>query len=502
MTAVTPRVLIIAPPPTPNGGLHLGHLSGPYLAADVISRLLKMNGGEVYSVISTDDFQTYVDVRADRLGCTTADLLAQAQADIQQTVDRYSLGFGQLGCSDEGYRTFIETFFERALSANAIEIADVRVAYDQESGAYLNGPEVPGYCARCFSKACESICECCGEPNSGHDLLAFGLSERVVFKAEPRLVVDLERYRGGLQNWLNNCDIRSPKMLANLRRWLDRPLGRRAISRKGSPRGISAPPALTNQTIDPWAEMYPGHFYHLESRVGPVSPRDRYLQFLGFDNGYFYTVLHGALSVVARQCGFDWPEPEALIINRFYNLGDSKFSTSQGHAIWANDFAARHDTDLIRFYLALNGPEHDEASFIEDLAENAISRIAAAINRVAKAYNVSRSRFPSASLEMRADLAESHLESCLSIKELATDALAKLDLLDAMIAQGKESDAASLAPELFTITLAPLMPGLASLAATQLPERLPEIQPSPCVCQSSMQAEVDYAAQGLSTGKS
>ena len=475
MNPIAARTLVIAPPPTPNGGLHLGHLSGPYLAADIVSRSLMMQGDEVFSAISTDDFQTYVDVRARKLGCSSDELLARAQADIEDTIDRYSLGFGELGRCDDTYCEFIAGFFDKALDAGLCEIAESIAAIDPASGAYLNGPELPGYCSRCFTPACETICESCGEPNSGYDLLDPGLGGPVSFRKEERLVVDLERFRGGLTDWLNSCDIQCPKLRANLQFWLGRPLGRRALSRKGCERGVRAPLGLPGQTIDPWAEMYPGHFHHLAAKAGRIAPGDRYLQFLGFDNGYFYTILHGVLAVVGRQCGYDWPRPDALVVNRFYNLGNSKFSTSQGHAIWANDFAEKHDTDLIRFYLALHGPEFDEASFVEELAADSIARIAGVIDRIAGAYNQWDKRDGSQADSPYRGLAAPGPTTGLSMKSLARRALSKLDLLDAMLRQGRAVEVAALAPDLFTGDLAPIMPRFSAQARRHLPERLPSI---------------------------
>jgi methionyl-tRNA synthetase len=253
----------------------------------------------------------------------------------------------------------------------------------------MEGPQITGACPSCLAPACGGICESCGDPNGGFDLVPDTAPGSVSIAREPRLTLDLEAYRPFLADFFAKCEVQSPKLRAKLSEWMSKPLGRFLLSGP-APRGLDAPAGTPpGQKLNVWAEMYPGHFHHLERACSPILPTDRYVQFLGFDNSYFYTIVHGALARIAQICGHDWPLPERLVINRFYNLGFEKFSTSRGVVVWANDLARRHDPDLIRLFLALHGPEHDEASFDAAAADERIRQLATILDRVATSFNAS-----------------------------------------------------------------------------------------------------------------
>src|ERR1051326_6126261 len=106
-----PLQLIVAPPPTPNGDLHVGHLSGPYLAADIYRRRMLQQGSQAVYVVSSDDHQSYVDTTAKRLGLSPEGLIAQARRDIQKSFEAYSIGLDHFGQPSPEYCSFVSRFF-------------------------------------------------------------------------------------------------------------------------------------------------------------------------------------------------------------------------------------------------------------------------------------------------------------------------------------------------------------------------------------------------------
>lgn len=472
----TPRHLIAAPPPTPNGGLHLGHLSGPYLAADVFRRESLACGHEAVMAISTDDHQVYVDLAADRFELSAQSLIARSRRDIAETLVRFGLGDRELAQSGPEYNAFVGDFFSDALERGLIELGDCEVAWDDRAGRALEGPEVTGACPACFAEATGGICEACGDPNQGWDLLEIPGGPTLSSRTQPCLLIDLERYRAELSAWFNELEIASAPLRNKLAGWTAGPLGRFALS-SPAPRGVPAPAsAPTGHRINVWAEMYPGHILHMEQAAGGFRPDDRYVQFLGFDNSYYYTILHGALAAVAQRCGRDWPKPRALIVNRFYNLGFEKFSTSRNVAVWANEFADRFNTDLIRFWLALHGPQHDEASFNLQDAEARIANLGDLINRISAAFNA---RLPVADKAVAPQFAapfRSGAAAGLSMRDLAVRALNQLEFLDRAIQAGDLSLLPQ-APLVMRQCLRSLCPQLCARITLQPGARMPLLEP-------------------------
>jgi methionyl-tRNA synthetase len=380
--------LIIAPPPTPNGDLHVGHLAGPYLAADIYKRYLAQHGIRAHLAISTDDHQTYVDTTAHRLGLSRGELIARSREEIRESLLAYSIELDEFGSPDAAYRNHVVHYFATLLKAGLIRVANARVLFDLHTESYPVEAFVAGYCPHCLDSACGGVCESCGCPNSNTDLLGLDC-DRYEIREEPRLTLDLESFRPTLDTFLNSMTTHRPALHHLIRELLARPLPPFSLSYKTGV-GIDTSFAdLPDQQLNVWGEMYVGHMHFLERALGrAVSAHDSYVQFLGFDNSYFYVFVHVALAIAADKCGFDWPKPAAFLTNQFYCLSDEKFSTSRRHLIWSRELTVDFNPDLIRLYLALHGPELQEASFELTSFESAASRMATCINELVDAYNL------------------------------------------------------------------------------------------------------------------
>ena len=381
--------LIVAPPPTPNGDLHVGHMSGPYLAADIYRRRVLQQGSRAIYLVSSDDHQSYVDTTATRLGLSPEELIAKARQDIQQSLDAYSIGLDHFGQPCAEYRDFVTNFFSKLVSNRLIRKEDVPVLYDTHRDIFPVEAFVSGRCPNCLEATCGGICEGCGHPNNCTDLLGLDTS-RYQTRLEERLVFDLEQFRPALDDYLLKLHTHRPALKRLINQLLAKKLQPFILSYK-TPRGIGTGAwGLPDQNLNVWGEMYPGHMYWLSKFAGDALADGKYVQFLGFDNSYFYIFVHVALALAGRQSGFDWPLPSAFITNQFYYLQTGKFSTSKGHVIWARDLAADYNPDLARLFLALHAPEYQEATFSEPVFRLAVDELAVTINKLAATYNSKR----------------------------------------------------------------------------------------------------------------
>ena len=467
------RVHIIAPPPTPNGDLHIGHMAGPYLAADMYRRYLAQRGVDTNYVVSSDDHQSYVDTTAARLGLERTTLVQKSREEIANTLQTYGIGVSTFASIDSKYRMFIADFFARLLQDGSIEVRYVDVLYDPRAGTYPVESFVSGVCPTCLTSTAGGICEACGHPNSCVNLLNLD-TKRFEIVSVPRLILDLERYRPRLQQTLDSMPHR-PALKRLISQLLSRELSPFALSYQ-TQRGISTSFAkLPDQQLNVWGEMFPGHMYFLRQACGALSGSDGYVQFLGFDNSYFYVIVHMALLFAAKKSGFDWPTPAAFITNQFYNLDSDKFSTSKGHLVWARDLAREFNPDLIRLYLALHGPEYQEASFVRSVFEKSADEIAQRINRAVGAFNVAGARFPKghavAPTHLVAPMAQTFDLDHYSASLIAKIAMNGIQRVEQEIVSGNKS-ILPYVPSILTLCLEVFCPGYSTLVRDQFPIRI------------------------------
>ncbi|MBV9026345.1 MAG: class I tRNA ligase family protein, partial [Streptomycetaceae bacterium] len=167
-------VFVFSTPPTPNGDLHLGHLSGPYLGADAFVRFQRMTGNEAWHLTGSDDYQSYVVGAARQEAREPAETAAHYSAEIAQTLALMDIPLDQYTVTnaDPDYRQGLRDFFSRVVASGRIAVTEKDALFDADSGQYLYEVDVKGGCPGCGSGTSGNICEECGEPNTVVDLVA------------------------------------------------------------------------------------------------------------------------------------------------------------------------------------------------------------------------------------------------------------------------------------------------------------------------------------------
>lgn len=370
------RYLITATPPTTNGDLHLGHLSGPYLAADVFGRFARSRGNEAVYVSSADDNQTYLVTTAaleHRAPQTVAD---DYYARISRSLRLARIELDAFNRPDAAHARFVGDFFAQLHAEGKLVIRESACLFCEECSAFVFEAYVGGGCPTCLEQARGNICEVCGHPNDPVDLVEPYCTKdrrhRLVRKAAPGLFLPLERYRADFERFYARTDVVwRTHVLDLVRQILAAPLRDFRLtypSGWGIPVGI---PGLSGQIFNAWGEMLPGLLNSFalagaalegDAQAGSAPPRTELVQFFGFDNSYFFAFAHLGLLFAS---GPRHIEPKALVTNEFYELENLKFSTSLKHAIWVGDFLERYEVDLVRLYLAYTNPELQRTSFVE-----------------------------------------------------------------------------------------------------------------------------------------
>ncbi|MGK5638177.1 class I tRNA ligase family protein [Streptomyces sp. URMC 126] len=372
--------LVTATPPTTNGDLHLGHLAGPYLAADVFSRAQRMLGHTVLYVCGGDDHQTYVVTTAERLGTTPEALAARCTHDIRETLRAARVSVDTFTGPDEPYRARVRGFFRDLYRAGRLVRRTWTFPYDPRTGRHLLEGFATGYCPECLAETCGAICETCGHPNEPGTLLHTAPTggrpapAAVTSRDVTVLVLPLEDHRARIEAfYARRRSTMRPHVLRFVDEMLARPLPDFPVSYPAD-WGIPVPvDGFPGQVLNVWAEMLPGLMHMAataraghdpEGTVPDVWARDsghELVQFLGYDNTFHFALAHLGLTLAHGGLA----EPAAIVTNEFLHLDGAKFSTSRGHLVWARDVLARHGADAVRFHLALTHPEHQPANYTE-----------------------------------------------------------------------------------------------------------------------------------------
>ncbi len=357
--------LVIPAPPTPNGPLHLGHLSGPYLAADVFNRYQKMRGSSSLLFIYTDDHQCYISNKARELGLANDNVLTRFRPLIQSGLSRFDIDadlFFEPRSNDE-YVSFVGHFFQRLVNKNIITLRPSKTIYCPNSHKYIYGADALGLCPHCHSSTLAHGCEVCGHYNDGHDLLnlrsGYG-AKPVSIETNDRYYFSLEPHREFLHEFLSRCAMH-PRLRSYYQDYFARALPDVTAS-NFSNWGIDASGA-PGQKIYEWIEMAGAMVYWQTQAQKRFGIGDYALDFslaFGFDNSFFYGLVVPALM---RAYDANLALPKSFLSNYFYQLNHEKFSTSRNHAIWALDILDRVSADPLRLYLALTRSEHHPTNF-------------------------------------------------------------------------------------------------------------------------------------------
>jgi methionyl-tRNA synthetase len=370
-------VFVFSTPPTPNGDLHLGHLSGPYLGADAFVRFQRRNGVQAWHLTGSDDYQSYVVDRAVSRGETPARTAAHYAAEIAETLRLMDIEPDQYTMTnvEQNYRAGLQTFFSRLVGSGAVQPVETMAAFDPVSGDYLYESTVSGGCPGCTNPTNGNICEDCGEPNLCADLSApqsrlSGQPARI--GSSRRYCLDLAPFEAAVA--AHHLQGRVPARL--------RELANRVFQRADlmlpitQPSEWGVPPTETEtpgQVIWVWPEMSYGFLHGIEAlgrRLGQpwqaTAPSNdwKIVHFFGFDNSFYHSLLYPVLYQLAFP---DWQPDIDYHVNEFYLLDRQKFSTSRRHAVWGKDVLRPETVDGVRYFLASTRPEGARTNF--DLTE-------------------------------------------------------------------------------------------------------------------------------------
>ncbi|MCS0639653.1 class I tRNA ligase family protein [Streptomyces sp. LP05-1] len=376
-------VLLLPSFPTPNGELHLGHLVGPYLGADLVRRGLAARGTEAHLLLGTVGHQSQVAAAARKEGLSFYELAERNTDAIQEALAAADVKWSVfVRPSAPEYPRVAREVFEELRDRGAVVARTVPANYCAPCGTFLFEAFVTGACPHCGSRDTAGIeCEACALPFADEELRDPGCA-RCGSPAEQRQLtrwyLPLEPLRERLTGWL-----RTVRMSARLRAYTDRvlagPLPDLPVSTV-APDGIPVPAdpagATGGQRLYSAFELAARFLTALDTlardrgaagwREYAAAENPRTVLFFGFDNAFLRTIVFPAvLGAFTDRVAL----PDTMICNEFYTLGGQKFSTGRLHAVWGREVFREETRDQLRLYLAATRPDVRRRDF--DIAEYA-----------------------------------------------------------------------------------------------------------------------------------
>ncbi|WP_118830882.1 methionine--tRNA ligase [Salinibacter ruber] len=381
------RLLVTAALPYANGPIHIGHLAGAYLPADLFVRYQRLKGEDVAFICGSDEMGVAILMRAIREDRTPEDIIDTYHPQIRDNFERFGMSFDYYGRTSSETHTETTQDFFRVLDENGgFDLKTDEQLYDPEAEMFLADRFVIGTCPVCgFEEAYGDQCEQCGSSLSPTELenpqstLTDATPE---FKETTHWYLPLGELQPQLEEWIGSHPEWKNNVVGQIQSWFDEGLKGRAITRD-VPWGVPVPDDVAERhgleaegkVIYVWFDAPIGYISATKEWAAEQGEPDawtdywqdedtRLVHFIGKDNIVFHCLMFPSMLM---EHG-DYVLPDNVPANEFLNLEGEKLSTSRGWAVWLHeyldDFAGeRHAPDLLRYALATTLPETKDADF-------------------------------------------------------------------------------------------------------------------------------------------
>lgn len=373
------RTTVTSALPYANGPVHIGHLAGVYVPADIYVRYLRLKGEDVVFIGGSDEHGVPVTIRAKKEGVTPQDVVDRYHKIIKDSFEEFGISFDVYSrTTSKTHHQFASDFFRKLYDKNEFVEKTSEQYYDEEAKTFLADRYIVGECPRCHAQgAYGDQCETCGTSLSPEELInpVSKLSgAKPVLRSTKHWYLPLDQHEEWLSKWiLSDHKEWRPNVYGQCKSWLDTGLQPRAVSRDldwGIPVPVEgaegkvlyvwfdAPIGYISNTIE-MCEKNPEKFGNWEQWW--KDPETRLVHFIGKDNIVFHCIVFP--SMLKAEGSFILPDN--VPSNEFLNLEGDKISTSRNYAVWLNeylvDFPGKQDT--LRYVLTANAPETKDNDF-------------------------------------------------------------------------------------------------------------------------------------------
>ncbi len=367
------RTLVTTALPYANGPVHIGHLAGVYVPADIYVRYKRMKGDEVLFIGGSDEHGVPIAIKAKAEGVSPQEVVDRYHALIKESFARLGIDFDIYSrTTSETHEKTASAFFTKLYESGKLIEQTSEQYYDPEAKQFLADRYITGTCPHCHNeRAYGDQCEACGTSLSATDLID---PHSAISGAKPELretkhwYLPLGDYESFLREWiLEGHKEWKPNVYGQCKSWLDLGLQPRAVTRDLD-WGIPVPlQGAEGKVLYVWFDAPIGYISNTKEllpdswRTWWCDPETRLIHFIGKDNIVFHCIIFPAM--LKAEGSFNLPDN--VPANEFLNLEGDKISTSRNWAIWLHEYLDEMPgkEDVLRYVLTANAPETKDNDF-------------------------------------------------------------------------------------------------------------------------------------------
>ena len=374
------RTTVTAALPYANGGVHIGHLAGVYVPADIYVRYLRLKKQEVMFIGGSDEHGVPVTIRARKEGITVQEVVDRYHNLIKKSFEDFGISFDIYSrTTSKIHHKFASDFFRTLYDKHELVEKTEEQFCDEVTGEFLTDRNIVGTCPRCGAEgAYGDQCEKCGATLSPEELInptnKNNPGHGLVKKATKNWYLPLNNYQNWLKQWiLEDHKEWRPNVYGQCKSWLDMDLQPRAMTRDLD-WGIPVPvEGAEGKVLYVWFDAPIGYISNTKElcdaqpeKWGPwqkwwQDPSSRLIHFIGKDNIVFHCIVFPTM----LKAHGDYILPDNVPSNEFLNLENDKISTSRNWAVWLHEYLVDFPgkQDVLRYVLTANAPETKDNNF-------------------------------------------------------------------------------------------------------------------------------------------
>ncbi|HUH27205.1 methionine--tRNA ligase [Gelidibacter sp.] len=371
------RYTITAALPYTNGAIHIGHLAGVYVPADIYARYLRLIGKDVAFICGSDEHGVPITIKAKKEGVTPQDIVDKYHAIIKTSFEDFGISFDNYSrTTAKIHHETAQEFFKTLYDKGEFIEETTEQLYDEEADQFLADRFVTGTCPKCgYEEAYGDQCEKCGSSLNATDLInpKSAISGNVpTLKQTKHWFLPLDKHEAFLREWILEGHKKDwkPNVYGQVKSWIDDGLRPRAVTRDLD-WGIPVPvEGAEGKVLYVWFDAPIGYISSTKEwaeRVGKdwepywKDENTKLVHFIGKDNIVFHCIIFPAM----LKAEGSYILPDNVPANEFLNLEGNKLSTSKNWAVWLPEYLEDfpNQQDVLRYALTANAPETKDNDF-------------------------------------------------------------------------------------------------------------------------------------------
>ena len=373
MTKKFNRTTVTSALPYANGPVHIGHLAGVYVPADIYVRYLRLKGEDVLFIGGSDEHGVPITIKAKKEGVTPQDIVDRYHNIIKDSFKEFGISFDIYSrTSGPVHHEVASDFFKKLYEKGEFIEKESEQYYDEEAKQFLADRYITGECPHCHADgAYGDQCEKCGTSLSPLDLInpkSAISGSKPVLKTTKHWYLPLDKHEGWLREWiLEDHKEWRPNVYGQCKSWLDMGLQPRAVSRDLD-WGIPVPvEGAEGKVLYVWFDAPIGYISNTKELLPDTWEKwwkaedTRLVHFIGKDNIVFHCIVFPAM----LKAEGSYILPDNVPSNEFLNLEGDKISTSRNWAVWLHEYLVdfKGKQDVLRYVLTANAPETKDNDF-------------------------------------------------------------------------------------------------------------------------------------------